>query len=213
MTYQDKQSPLRVALLSMPLALAACHADLEKLFDKLSGTTTNTVVFAKTAATLKPTPMRFAAAEPMQVVGTSASVCIVLSGGVPMQARASMDSAVDKIKRGAALEVNAIGEDGKKHPLTSIGQAWAMSGKVVEHDEVAECYSARCDETLPIGSKFVAVDIAATPALEIKGGYWTSTNAFDKYQPRSNAPPAKSTAAAPEKTLQANAGATSKCLS
>lgn len=201
-----------LALLLVALLLSGCDVSLERVFGYLSGTTTNVVVLSKTANKLAPSPTHFASSDPLLVVGSSASVCVVLSGGVPLQQQTSMDSAIGKLKQGARVDVSAIADDGKKYPLTSAGQSWAMFGKIVERDEIAECYSAKCGETLAIGSKFVAVEIAATPALEIKGSYWTSTNAFDRHKARSGAPTATPTTLTSDKSASTGAApAPSRC--
>lgn len=183
--------PRRVTAIAMLLALTGCDAKLDKLFDLLSGATTNTVVLSKNSARLNTSPTKFLPTEPMFVAGSQASVCVVLAGGIPLQSTSTMDAVFNKLMQDAILESVLRMEDGSTVTFSNVGRAWSMWGNVVERDEVAACSSAKCGTELPIGAKFKAVEITASPALEIKGVYWSSTNAFDKHQPTK---PSESTA-------------------
>ena len=173
----------RLTAIAVLLALTGCNAKLDKLFDLLSGATTNTVVLSKNSARLNTSPTKFLPTEPMFVAGSQASVCVVLAGGIPLQSTPTMDAVFHKLMQDAILESVLRLEDGSTVTFSNAGRAWSMWGKVVERDEVAACSSAKCGIKLPIGAKLKAVEITAAPALEIKGVYWSSTNALDKHQP------------------------------
>ena len=157
--------------------LASC-APSEDFMDTLFGIKRNVVVLTSSAVEFSQTAVSFTPPTEAEVVGKQSSVCIVLSGGVPLK---GMEKEVERLLNGAKISATVTAADGSTHEFGCQGSGWAMSGRVAPSNEVTVCVQPSCaKQTLPVGSKIRSVSISSGVPVHALGAYWYSTAALDR---------------------------------
>lgn len=170
---------MRYLLIAMSALLAGCGPTVEDLLDSLTGSHTQRVILAEVALVVDPAGIKLRSAEPLQVLGEQAQVCLTLKGGVPLDHQPKMEAAFNKALGGATLSGSLTLDNGQTFPVSGAGQAWSKYGRVTSGDEIAACLSCNCGPKPPIGSVVSEVEVHSSIPLRVLGIYWESTNAFD----------------------------------
>jgi hypothetical protein len=143
-----------------------------------------TVVVRKEPLLLEPSGTQLTPAQPLEVLGETSSLCVVLKSGIGSLPQAEMDKAFKDSLGGSQLTVSFARADGQNFVLKATSQAWKRSGELTGDGELAACSSCgcakpSCGELFPAGASFKSVTVASSAPISVLGVYWESTNAFD----------------------------------
>lgn len=176
----NKSRALAVGLLAT--SLCGCGR-IDQAFEALAGHESQTILLTKGSIQLGAQAVELTSPEPLKVVGSQASVCIVVNRDVPLGPQAVVDRIFKDNLKGAQLTVSITRSDGKTFELRATDQAWNLSG-LVAAGELAACSSCSCSREgcrtlFPKGAIIKSVRVASSVPLNSPGVYWSSTNAFD----------------------------------
>ena len=174
MTLKGSRETGAIALITVATVLVGCDSAADKVFDAISGRQANIVILSKQPVTLSPAPVTFASAEPLKVLGEWTSVCLVLKDGIPLQPQNQMDKILSEALAGAKVNARLELSDGSRVTLDHPMEAWEHFGRILSHDELSACASARCSTILPRGATVKSIEISADPAVNVRGIYWHS---------------------------------------
>jgi hypothetical protein len=183
--------PLVVVVLL--LALCGCER-IDQALEALAGHYSQSVLLTKGPIQLGPQPIELTSPESLKVLGSDASVCVVLRGDVPLGPQPVVDRMFKESLKGAHLTVSITRTDGRTFELPATNQAWRLNG-LVAPGELAACSSCGCSReacsaVFPKGAVIQRVRVASSVPLNGLGVYWSSTNAFDGIpQPASSSAP------------------------
>jgi hypothetical protein len=172
--------PLIVVLL---LAQICGCERIDQALEALAGHDSQSVLLTKGPVQLDPQAVELTSPEPMKVLGSDTSVCVVLKSDVPLGPQPLVDRMFKESLKGAHLTVTITRMDGKTFELPATDQAWRLHG-LVAPGELAACSTCGCSKEacsalFPKGAVVQRVRVASSVPLNGLGVYWSSTNAFD----------------------------------
>jgi hypothetical protein len=171
----------RVAVIAFTFALASCDANVEKVFDVMTGRESNLVVLLDRSVQLRSEATALSSdKELMKILGEWSSVCLSLRSNVPLQDAKMMDQIFAEAMGNAKVKVELTLSSGAVVTLSQPLQAWSMTGKIAGRNELSACASAPCKAKLPVGTQVSKIDITTDVPLTVQGIYWTSEKDLSK---------------------------------
>lgn len=155
--------------------IVAASAGCDRVFDAIAGRFGKEVVLSDKPFDLGSKPTRVTPNEPLTILGTTTSVCVVLADDVAKDA--DIDAEFARLKGGAKITAVLHASDGRDH-VWKCGN-WQFSPGESANGRLSSCGTWECNQFPPKGTKITAIDFSSDKPLHVLGATWSSTDAFD----------------------------------
>ena len=118
----------------------------------------------------------------MLILGKDSTVCARLIDLTPKGPRINDFDRVMKAIKDSTLSGHMQLSDGKIVGFLSVGKEWTKFGTGVEPNDLSICLVPQDNWQFVPGQSIKSVAIRATPSLQVRGIYWSSTNAEELFK-------------------------------